>query len=186
MVNDTVQISLNRLVEAEKALAGSLIHISGLEENLGCVDGRIIGTGRADYTQCSTEYNLTLNDNKFVLIDIPGIEGDESKFKEIIKDSLAKAHVIFYVNGSGKKIEKDSLEKIKAYMHDGTSVYAVFNVHCKGKKNRLKGIDKSYQEELAAAYEKQNEIVRQTEEELRSFLGSNYKGSVSLNGLLSF
>lgn len=186
MVKDIVQISLNRLVETERVLADSLIHISGLEKNLGCVDGKIIGTGRSDFTQSSTEYDLTLNGNKFVLIDIPGIEGDESKYKEIIKDSLAKAHVIFYVNGSGKKIEKDSLEKIKNYMHDGTSVYAVFNVHCKGKKNRIKGIDKTYQEEL---YEKQmeaNEIVRQTEEELKSFLGHNYKGSVSLNGLLSF
>ena len=72
-------------------------------------------------------------------------------------------------------------------MHDGTAVYAIFNVHCKAQKERIKGIDKTYQEELSEAYKKQkNEIVPQTEEELKSFLGSNFRGSVCVNGLLSF
>jgi hypothetical protein len=186
MVKDTVQISLSSLVENEKAFANSLTNISTVENNLGCIDGKIIGTGRSDYTQSSTEYNLFVHDNEFVLIDIPGIEGDERKYTEIIKASLAKAHVIFYVNGSGKKVEKKSLEKIKKYMHDGTSVYAIFNVHCKAKKRRVKGIDKTYQEELWEAYKNQKEIVRQTEGELKPFLGENFKGSVCLNGLLSF
>ena len=84
-----------------------------IERNMGCVDGRIIGTGRSDYTQGSTEYNLTIGDKTFALIDIPGIEGDESKFEEIIRDSLDKAHTIFYVNGSGKKLEQATLEKVK-------------------------------------------------------------------------
>ena len=156
------------------------------ERNLGCVDGKIIGTGRADYTQGSTEYNLTIGDKIFTLIDIPGIEGNERKYEEIIRDSLEKAHAIFYINGSGKKIEKATLEKVQKYMHDGTSVYAVFNVHCKAKKERIPGIDKKYQEELSTAYIKQEEIINQTEKELKDFLGSNYRDSLSLNGLLAF
>lgn len=186
MVKNIVKTSVNSLVDNEKNFFSSLTEISNFEANLGCIDGKIIGTGQPDYTQGSTEYKLLVNENEFLLIDIPGIEGNETKYKTIISDSLAKAHLIFYVNGSGKKAEKDTLEKIKKYMHDGTSVYALFNVHCKAKKNRVEGIDKTYAEELADAYKKQNEIVIQTEDELKSFLGENFKGSVSLNGLLSF
>ena len=157
-----------------------------IERNLGCVDGKIIGTGRADYTRGLTEYNLSIGDKMFALIDIPGIEGDESKFEEVIRESLDKAHTIFYVNGSGKKLEQATLQKMKKYMHDGTSVYAVFNVHCKPKKERILGIDKTFVEEIYDAYFHQEEIISQTENELISFLGSNYKGSLSLNGLLAF
>ncbi len=174
------------LIEKESILISSFDTLREMEMNKGCVDGKIIGTGRSDYTQGSTIYDLTAGGNQFALIDIPGIEGDESKFEEIIHNSLDKAHAIFYVNGSGKKIEKATLEKIKKYMRDGTSVYAIFNVHCKAKKERIPGIDKTFTEELSLAYLKQDEIAAQTEEELSSFLGHNYKGCVSLNGLLSF
>ena len=173
-------------------LSKMIQHISSYEQlvliegNLGCVDGTIIGTGQADYTQGSTVYDLNVGNKAFALIDIPGIEGDESKFEDVIREALDKAHTIFYVNGSGKKIEQATLEKVKKYMHDGTSVYAIFNVHCKAKKERIPGIDKTFNEELSAAYQRHEEIINQTENELRAFLGRNYKGSLSLNGLLSF
>ena len=157
-----------------------------LMQDYGCVDGSIIGTGRSDYTTDSTTYNLSIKDKKFALIDIPGIEGDESAFEAIIKQSLERAHVIFYVNGSGKKIESETLHKIQKYMHDGTSVYALFNVHCNAKSEKNLVIDKEYTQELEEAYRKQKKIVTQTENELISFLGENYKGYVSLNGLLGF
>ena len=194
MVKNQAKTAVNDFLETEEAFFLSLNNISLVENNLCCIDGKIIGTGRPDYTQASTEYSLNVNDNNFLLIDIPGIEGNEEKFKETIKRSLMKSHVIFYVNGSGKKAEKDTLEKIKNYMHDGTSVYAIFNahcvvqnIHCIPPEQRIEGIDKSYQEELLEAYKKlKNEILPQTEEELRSFLGDNFKGSVCVNGLLSF
>lgn len=160
--------------------------LKSLESDMGCVDGTIIGTGRSDYTQGSTLYNLQIDSKQFALIDIPGIEGDESQYERTIKNSLEQAHIIFYVNGSGKKPEKDSLDKIKKYMRDGTSVYAVFNTHCKAKKNRVAGIDKTYTEELKDAYNKQQEIIIQTEEKLQAFLGKNFKGNININGLLAF
>lgn len=174
------------LMTQEQTVFSEFFPLLDLENNIGCVDGRIIGTGRSDYTQGSTIYNLSIGDKSIALIDIPGIEGDESSFESVIQESLDKAHAIFYVNGSGKKIEKATLEKIKKYMRDGTSVYAVFNVHCKAKKERLPGIDKTFFEELEYAYLRQDEIIEQTEAELKAFLGNNYKGSISLNGLLSF
>lgn len=182
MLKEKVQLLLDEISRN----ISSNERLKEIEKNCGCVDGKIIGTGRADYTQGSTLYDLSIGDKTFSLIDIPGIEGDESKFEEVIRDSLDKAHTIFYVNGSGKKLEKATLEKVKKYMHDGTSVYAVFNVHCKAKKERIPEIDKTFDEELNEAYMSQQEIINQTEIELNSFLGSNYKGSISLNGLLSF
>lgn len=177
---------LNKLIDLETEYINSFEDLVNAGNNYGCTDGEIIGTGRSDYTQEANTYNLSIEGKIFSLIDIPGIEGDESKFEEIIKSSLDRSHTIFYVNGSGKKIEKATLEKIKRYMHDGTSVYAVFNVHCKPKKERIPGIDKTYSEELKATYTQCREITDQTETELRSFLGKNYKGSISVNGLLSF
>ncbi len=177
---------INNLINLERNYIISFEDLVNIENNYGCIDGKIIGTGRADYTQGSTVYDLSIGGKTFSLIDIPGIEGDERRFEEIIKSSLDKSHTIFYVNGSGKKIEKATLEKIKNYMHDGTSVYTIFNVHCKPKKERIPDIDKTYSEELKDAYMQTVEIVRQTESELKSFLGDNYKGSISVNGLLSF
>lgn len=177
---------INKLINLEKSYIISFEDLINIENSHGCIDGKIIGTGRADYTQGSTIYDLSIDGKTFSLIDIPGIEGDESRFEETIKSSLDKSHTIFYINGSGKKIEKATLEKIKNYMRDGTTVYAVFNVHCKPKKERMSGIDKTYSEELKDAYRQCREIINQTESELRSFLGDNYKGSISVNGLLSF
>ncbi len=186
MVKNKTKAAVATFIENEKAFYDSLKKITALESDLGCVDGKIIGTGQPDYTQGSTEYKLVVDNKDFLLIDIPGIEGKEKEYKKIILNSLEKAHLIFYVNGSGKKAEKKTLERIKAYMHDGTSVYALFNVHCKAKKKRVPGIDKSYTEELAEAYKVQGEIAAQTEAEFKPFLGENFKGSVLLNGLLSF
>lgn len=177
---------INNLINLEKNYITSFENLVNIENNYGCLDGKIIGTGRADYTQESTVYDLSIDGKTFSLIDIPGIEGDERRFEDIIKSSLDKSHTIFYVNGSGKKIEKATLEKIKNYMHDGTSVYAIFNVHCKPKKERIPDIDKTYSEELADVYKQSREITQQTESELKSFLGDNYKGSISVNGLLAF
>ena len=177
---------INKLIDQEKNYIISFEDLVDAENNYSCTDGKIIGTGRSDYTQESTVYDLSIEDKPFSLIDIPGIEGDESQFEETIKSALDKSHMIFYVNGSGKKIEKATLEKIKNYMHDGTSVYSVFNVHCKPKKERIPDIDKTYSEELKDAYIQCREIINQTESELKSFLGNNYKGSVYVNGLLSF
>lgn len=178
--------NLLTFIENEKKMLESSASFNKLAKTTGHIDGEIIGTGRSDYTCSATDYNLNIKGKEFLLIDIPGIEGNESKYKSIIKKSLEKSHIIFFVNGSGKKIEKGTLEKIKGYMKDGTSVYTVFNVHCKPKKNRVAGIDNSYSEDLKEAYCKQEEIVIQTERSLKSFLGDNYKGSISVNGLLAF
>lgn len=155
--------------------------------NYNSIDGKIIGTGRSDYTQGSTEYNLTENEKPFVLIDIPGIEGNESQFEETIKDSVNKAHLVVYVNGSNKKTEPKTVEKIKKYLRNDTDVYSVCNVHCLPKKNRDVELDGTYEEELQKVYKSDKEsLLPQTENALKSVLGDNFKNGFCINGLLSF
>lgn len=42
-------------------------------------DGAIIGDGRSDVTLKTESYTLKHNNQSFVLLDVPGIEGDEKK-----------------------------------------------------------------------------------------------------------
>ncbi len=44
-------------------------------------DGAIIGDGRSDFTLETRSYTLKHNNQSFVLLDVPGIEGDEKKVK---------------------------------------------------------------------------------------------------------
>ncbi|GAA8330696.1 hypothetical protein HpBT203_05740 [Helicobacter pylori] len=58
-------------------------------------DGAIIGDGRSDFTLETKSYTLKHNNQSFVLLDVPGIEGDEKKVKQQISDATRKAHAIF-------------------------------------------------------------------------------------------
>ncbi len=58
-------------------------------------DGAIIGDGRSDSTLETKSYTLKYNNQSFVLLDVPGIEGDEKKVIDQISDATKKAHTIF-------------------------------------------------------------------------------------------
>lgn len=151
------------------------------------VDGGIIGTGRSDYTQDVTGYSLYKDGKQFVLYDVPGIEGNESAFEEIICKAVNKAHIVFYVNSDTKKVEPKTAEKIKKYLRNDTDVYSVINVHLPPKEKRVAEIDGTYQEELKAAYEKDEKSIKpQTEETLKTVLGENFKSGFLVNGLQAF
>ena len=153
----------------------------------GAVDGGIIGTGRSDYTQDVTGYSLYKAGKQFVLYDVPGIEGNESAFEDIICKAVNKAHIVFYVNSDTKKVEPKTAEKIKKYLRNDTDVYSVINVHLPPKAKRVAEIDGTYQEELKAAYEKDDKSIKpQTEETLKNILGKNFKSGILLNGLQAF
>lgn len=158
-----------------------------LSFNGNTVDGDIIGNGRADFTKDVTGYNLYYNGKPFILYDVPGIEGDESKFEQVIQKAVDKAHLIFYVNGTSKKIEPGTAEKLKKYLKNYTDVYAIINVHCPPKKNRDVEIDDPYSEELQREYSKMEPTIKkQTDEVLHQVLAENYKESKMLNGLSAF
>ncbi|GAA8482655.1 hypothetical protein HpNP86_09010 [Helicobacter pylori] len=60
-------------------------------------DGAIIGDGRSDFTTETKSYTLKHNNKTFILLDAPGIEGNEEKVMEQILNATKKAHAIFYV-----------------------------------------------------------------------------------------
>ncbi|MBK1664136.1 hypothetical protein CKO38_02755 [Rhodospirillum rubrum] len=96
-------------------------------------DGGIIGDGRPDFTRQTQEYEFELNGQAFKLLDVPGIEGDESKVSEQINNAVKRAHAVFYVTAkaappqTGDAGRQGTLEKIKAQLGDQTEVWALYN-----------------------------------------------------------
>lgn len=120
---------LQRLLNVQLlALLQSIVTLEKQRGETYRVDGRIIGTGEADFTKGNTCYTLNYKGKIFQLVDVPGIEGDESKYAHMVRAAVAKAHLVFYVNGTNKKPEKATAEKIRNYLHRGTQVCPIVNV----------------------------------------------------------
>ncbi|MBN3231239.1 DUF1269 domain-containing protein [Pectobacterium brasiliense] len=112
--------SLSRLIK-------SIIHTEKLKNTAKRVDGLIIGTGESDFTKGNTHYTLHIDDKDFQLIDVPGIEGNESRYMHLVKQAIAQAHMVVYVNGTNKKPETTTAKKIRSYLEYGTQVYPLIN-----------------------------------------------------------
>lgn len=112
--------SLSRLTQ-------SVIRTEKLKNTSKRVDGLIIGTGESDFTKGNTHYDLHIDDKIFQLIDVPGIEGNESHYVHLVKEAIAQAHLVVYVNGTNKKPETTTARKIKSYLEYGTQVYPLIN-----------------------------------------------------------
>lgn len=142
-------------------------------------DGLIVGDGRHDFTKTYEEYHLSIAGHPFTLIDVPGIEGNESEFKDVIKTALHKAHCIFYVQGHNKKPDRATAEKIKKYLGDWVKVYSIYNV---------RGGVSNYDEEeecetlITSGILKAESLIRA---EFKTILGDVYAGHVTLQGLLA-
>ncbi|ALU49776.1 TPA: hypothetical protein ACHSDM_005772 [Pseudomonas aeruginosa] len=116
------------LNESLPALVQALVEQERRRSLVRRVDGLIIGTGEADFTKGNTAYTLNYKDKTFQLLDVPGIEGDEAKYVDDVCEAVAKAHLVFYVNGTNKKPEKATAEKIRSYLRWGTQVCPLVNV----------------------------------------------------------
>jgi hypothetical protein len=144
-------------------------------------DGLIVGDGRNDYTQDYNEYKMYINNHQFTLIDVPGIEGNEtSEFKEDIQRALHQAHCIFYVQGNNKQPDTATAEKIKNYLSDWVSVYSIYNV-----RGGVFNYDE--EEERVKLY---TEEVKKTEtlidKTFKEILGNRvYKGNITIQALLA-
>lgn len=142
-------------------------------------DGLIVGDGRHDFTKDYHEYSLSINGQPFTLIDVPGIEGDENEFKDIISDALRKAHCVFYVQGHNKKPDEATATKIKDYLGDWVNVYSIQNV---------RGAVTDYDEE-----EERNMLLNENvlkngaliENRFKEILNRVYKGNIPLQALLA-
>ncbi|OKB67191.1 hypothetical protein BHU62_09060 [Serratia marcescens] len=146
-------------------------------------DGGIIGDGRADFTRQTQAYEFEFNGQAFKLLDVPGIEGDESKVSEQINNAVKRAHAVFYITAkaappqTGDSGRLGTLEKIKAQLCDQTEVWAVYN---KRVTNPL-----AFQKPALVSSDEQaglGDLDRIMAEQL----GGHYQGSVTLSALPAF
>lgn len=147
--------------------------------NRNWVHGAIVGDGQADFTKDASEYELNLNGKHVTLIDIPGIEGDESKYAAIIKKALRRAHYIFYVHCKRQKPDEKIASRIKEYLADWTQVYSIMNV-----SGRPGNYDEPEEREtlLTSQVEMQNIVIQ---EAFRQTLGNLYQSNIPLQALIA-
>lgn len=138
-----------------------------------------MGDGRHDFTKTYEEYHLSIAGHPFTLIDVPGIEGDEAEFKDVIKTALHKAHCVFYVQGHNKKPDRATAEKIKKYLGDWVKVYSIYNV-----RGGVSNYDEEEEREtlITSGILKAESLIRS---EFKTILGDVYAGHVTLQGLLA-
>ncbi|WP_207848478.1 MULTISPECIES: GTPase [unclassified Pseudomonas] len=154
-----------------------------LQRCAGQVDGEIVGTGQADFTQDNVIYQFCHQGKNFHLIDVPGIEGNESKYETMVQAAIAKAHLVFYVNGTNKKPEAETARKIKHYLNRDAKVYAICNLRGKADSYEFD----SDRESLERTHKDAVATREQTREVLEDILGGELvSGCQSLQGLLGF
>ncbi|MGT0069173.1 GTPase [Helicobacter pylori] len=81
-------------------------------------DGAIIGDGRSDSTLETKSYTLKHNNQNFVLLDVPGIEGDEKKVKQQISKLQEKPMLFFMLQKHPllrKKEKREKRERLKRF-----------------------------------------------------------------------
>ncbi|MDU0661621.1 hypothetical protein [Pseudomonas aeruginosa] len=146
-------------------------------------DGGIIGDGRSDFTRETHSYTFEVAGQPFMILDVPGIEGEEAKVSEQISKAVKRAHAVFYVTGkaappqTGDEGRPGTLEKIKAHLSDQTEVWALFN---KRITNPL-----ALQKPSLVSDDEQASLA-DLDSKMREQLGENYQRSLSLCALPAF
>lgn len=141
-------------------------------------DGEIIGTGIQDFTQSCIDYNFSHNGKEYTLIDVPGIEGNEGKYEDMILQAVSRAHTVFYVV-SGKIPESGTVQKIKKYLKQQAEVYCIINE--RRNKYFAEDAQKSFQE-----LHYNERFTQEVNQKMQEVLGGFYKGSVTVQALLAF
>lgn len=174
-----LDVLLNRQLTT---LLDTLLIYEGKKAEVHRVDGLIIGTGEADFTKGNTLYPLRYKGKCFQLIDVPGIEGDEGKYAHMVCEAVAKAHLIFYVNGTNKKPEKATAQKIRTYLRLGTRVCPLINV-----RGNADAYEFEEDRESLTGHSGATTALEQTEEVLHVVLGEKVlQPGHCVQGLLAF
>ncbi len=145
-------------------------------------DGAIIGDGRSDSTLETKSYTLKHNNQNFVLLDVPGIEGDEKKVKQQISDATRKAHAIFYVTKKpnppqkGEEGKEGTIEKIQKQLDSQTEVYTLYNKPINSPRALKDGlIDENEKQSLKILNKK-----------MKAILGKHYMGYKAVSAQAAF
>lgn len=175
---ESLRILLNE-ESREKARKRSFIRRLFSRKKFNSTDGLIVGDGRHDFTKEYHEYKMTINEKKFTLIDVPGIEGNEKEYKDGIREALTKAHIIFYVNGHNKNADKGTATKIVDYLSDNVKVYVIYNVRGSVEQYEFK------EDRVSLMTDGNRKVISLLDSSFRNWIGSNFDGVIPVQGLLS-
>ena len=162
------------------ALDEANLSIAKLAEH---ADGAIIGKGMSDFTRDATIYEISVNSQKFALLDLPGIEGKEALVLDGIWAGVKKAHAVFYVTGKAAAPQKGdgthmgTLEKIKQQLGTQTEVWTIYNKRITNPIALQRGTLTESDEESS---------LHDVDEKMTSVLGRNYRGSIILSAHAAF
>ncbi|BAW48545.1 ancestral polypeptide [Helicobacter pylori] len=145
-------------------------------------DGAIIGDGRSDFTTKTKSYTFKHNNQSFVLLDVPGIEGKEKEVIDQIFNATRKAHAIFYVTKTpappqkGEERKEGTIEKIQKQLASQTEVYTLFNKPINSPRALKDGL----------IDENEKESLRDLNEKMKAVLGKHYKGHQIVSAQAAF
>ncbi|RVY45171.1 GTPase [Helicobacter pylori] len=153
-----------------------------LKELHSLQDGAIIGDGRSDFTLKTRSYPFQYNHQNFILLDVPGIEGDEKKVIQQISNATQKAHAIFYVTKKptppqkGEEGKEGTIEKIQKQLDSQTEVWTIFNKPIKNPR--------AFKDGLIDGSEK--ESLKILNKEMKNILGKHYMGHQIVSAQMAF
>lgn len=145
-------------------------------------DGEIIGTGMSDFTLDATLYPFESCGQRFALLDVPGIEGKESKVREQIQRAVEKAHAVFYVTSKATAPQKGdednpgTLEKIRSHLNAQTEVWTLFNK----RVTNVMALGRPLVNEDEA------HSIQDLDDKMREQLGKNYRQTLVVSGMPAF
>ncbi len=145
-------------------------------------DGAIIGDGRSDFTLKTRSYSFQYNHQNFILLDVPGIEGNEKKVIDQISNATQKAHAIFYVTKTpnppqkGEEGKRGTIEKIQRQLGLQTEVWTIFNKPINNPR--------AFKDRLINESEK--ESLKTLDEKMKGVLGEHYKGYKAVSVQVAF
>ncbi|WP_240651966.1 GTPase [Helicobacter pylori] len=145
-------------------------------------DGMAIGDGRSDFTLKTRSYSFQYNHQNFVLLDMPGIEGDEKKVIQQISNATQKAHAIFYVTKKptppqkGEERKEGTIEKIQKQLDSQTEVWTIFNKPINNPR--------AFKDGLIDGSEK--ESLKILNKEMKNILGKHYMGHQIVSAQMAF
>lgn len=150
------------------------------------VPGLTIGDGSPDFTREAAAYPCGYGDLRFSLLDVPGIEGDESKVADRIEAAVGSAHLVFFVTADARPPQGGdvqnlgTLDKIRLHLRPQTKVWAVYNK--KITNPRQLGASLVTADEQRSLSDGPNSL----DGKLGEALGCHYQGYVCVSALPGF
>lgn len=142
-------------------------------------DGNIIGDQRSDFTREVKDYEFIVNNQKFKVLDLPGIEGKEQLVKEEIEKAVKKAHAVIFVRKNITDVQIGGIEKIKKQLSQEQEVYLLYNKPVNSPRQLLRSKD-------SLLNDKESEALDKTGNTLKNSIGDAYSGYKFISALPAF